>query len=57
MAGTLFGGVESRLVLLDEFPMDARPRGQVLIMFSRGVPGVISLVGTLLFHYAVNIAE
>jgi D-3-phosphoglycerate dehydrogenase len=57
VAGTLFGGVESRLVQLDEFRMDARPRGQVLIMFSRDVPGVIGIVGTLLFHYAVNIAE
>ncbi len=57
VAGTLFGGVESRLVLLDEFRTDARPRGQVLIMFSRDVPGVIGIVGTLLFQYGVNIAE
>jgi D-3-phosphoglycerate dehydrogenase len=57
VAGTLFGGVESRLVLLDEFRMDARPRGQVLIMFSRDVPGVIGIVGTLLFQFGVNIAE
>jgi D-3-phosphoglycerate dehydrogenase len=57
VAGTLFGGQESRLVLLDEFRTDARPRGQVLIMFSRDVPGVIGIVGTLLFQYGVNIAE
>ena len=57
VAGTLFGGFESRLVLLDEFRTDARPRGQVLIMFSRDVPGVIGIVGTLLFQYGVNIAE
>ena len=57
VAGTLFGGVDSRLVLLDEFRTDARPRGQVLIMFSRDVPGVIGIVGTLLFQYGVNIAE
>ena len=57
VAGTLFGGTEGRLVLLDEFRTDARPRGQVLIMFSRDVPGVIGIVGTLLFQYGVNIAE
>ena len=57
VAGTLFGGVESRMVQLDQFRMDARPQGQVLIMFSRDVPGVIGIVGTLLFHYGVNIAE
>ena len=57
VAGTLFGGVESRLVQLDEFRMDARPRGQVLVMYSRDVPGVIGVVGTLLCQHGVNIAE
>jgi len=57
IAGTLFGGVESRIVQLDQFRMDARPQGQVLIMRSRDVPGVIGIVGTLLYHYGVNIAE
>lgn len=57
IAGTLFGGVESRIVQLDVFRMDARPQGQVLIMRSRDVPGVIGIVGTLLYQYGVNIAE
>jgi D-3-phosphoglycerate dehydrogenase len=57
VAGTLFGGQESRIVQLDEFRMDARPEGQVLVMYSRDVPGVIGVVGTLLYQYAVNIAE
>ncbi len=57
IAGTLFGGAESRIVQLDQFRMDARPQGQVLIMHSRDVPGVIGIVGTLLYHYGVNIAE
>jgi D-3-phosphoglycerate dehydrogenase / 2-oxoglutarate reductase len=57
VAGTLFGGMESRLVQLDEFRMEARPQGQVLVLFSADVPGVIGIVGTLLFQYGVNIAE
>lgn len=57
IAGTLFGGVESRIVLLDNFRMDAKPEGTVLVMFSHDVPGVIGKVGTLLFQFAINIAE
>jgi D-3-phosphoglycerate dehydrogenase len=57
IAGTLFGGQESRIVQLDAFRMDARPQGQALIMRSRDVPGVIGIVGTLLYQYGVNIAE
>lgn len=57
LAGTLFGGVESRVVQLDAFRMDARPQGLVLVMFSRDVPGVIGIVGTLLYQYGVNIGE
>lgn len=57
IAGTLFGGVESRIVLLDNFRMDAKPEGTVLVMFSRDVPGVIGKVGTLLYQFAINVAE
>lgn len=57
IAGTLFGGVESRIVLLDHFRMDAKPEGTVLVMFSHDVPGVIGKVGTLLYQFAINVAE
>jgi D-3-phosphoglycerate dehydrogenase len=57
VAGTLFGGSEGRLVQMDGIRMDARPEGHVLVMFSRDVPGVIGVVGTLLSQYGVNIAE
>jgi D-3-phosphoglycerate dehydrogenase len=57
LAGTLFAGAEARVVQLDAVRMDARPHGHVLVMFSRDVPGVIGIVGTLLFQYQVNIAE
>jgi D-3-phosphoglycerate dehydrogenase len=57
IAGTLFGGTESRIVQLDDFRMDAKPEGTVLVMFSRDVPGVIGKVGTLLYQFGINIAE
>jgi D-3-phosphoglycerate dehydrogenase len=53
----LFGGAESRVTQLDGFRMDAQPQGHVLVMHSRDVPGVIGIVGTLLFQFNVNIAE
>jgi D-3-phosphoglycerate dehydrogenase len=57
IAGTLFGGAESRLVQMDDFRLDAKPEGAVLVMFSRDVPGVIGKVGTLFHQFGVNIAE
>jgi D-3-phosphoglycerate dehydrogenase len=57
VAGTLFGGSEGRLVQMDGTRMDARPDGHALVMFSRDVPGVIGIVGTLLAQFGVNIAE
>lgn len=56
-AGTLFGGREGRLVQMDATRMDARPEGHALVMFSRDVPGVIGIVGTLLAQFGVNIGE
>jgi D-3-phosphoglycerate dehydrogenase / 2-oxoglutarate reductase len=57
VAGTLFGGAEPRVVVLDGVRMDARPAGHVLVMRSRDIPGVIGAVGTLLAEHRVNIAE
>ena len=57
VAGTLFGGMEPRVVQIDGVRMDARPAGHALVMRSRDIPGVIGAVGTLLAQHNVNIAE
>ena len=57
IAGTLFGTTESRIVLLDNVRMDAKPEGTVLVMFSQDVPGVIAKVSALLYQFTINIAE
>jgi D-3-phosphoglycerate dehydrogenase len=57
VAGVLFGGAEPRLVQLDEYKLEARPEGVVLIMQNKDVPGVIGQVGTILSAYGVNIGE
>ena len=57
MAGVLFGGSEPRVVQIDEYRLEARPEGIVLVMQNRDVPGVIGQVGTLLGEHGVNIGE
>ncbi len=42
---------------MDDIRMDAKPDGHLLVMYSRDVPGVIGIVGTLLSQFGVNIAE
>ena len=57
LAGVLFGGSEPRIVQIDEYRLEARPEGIVLIMQNQDVPGVIGQVGTLLANHGVNIGE
>jgi D-3-phosphoglycerate dehydrogenase len=56
MAGTVFGGVESRIVQIGRFHTDLKPVGTVLITRSVDVPGVIGQIGTLLGRHRINIA-
>ncbi|MCP4357503.1 MAG: phosphoglycerate dehydrogenase [Chloroflexi bacterium] len=57
LAGVLFGGTEPRLVQVDEYTLEARPEGTVLVLKNQDVPGVIGQVGTILAAYEVNIGE
>jgi D-3-phosphoglycerate dehydrogenase len=53
----LFLRDQPRIVLLDNFRIDALPAGCALVMLSRDVPGVMGQVGTLLGKHGVNIAH
>ena len=55
-AGALFGKHEPRLVRLDEFHLDAIPRGPMLIVSNDDRPGMVGRIGTALGAAAVNIA-
>ena len=57
VGGALFLHTQPRIVLLDEFRIDALPHGPALILANRDVPGVIGKVGTLLGAHGINIAE
>lgn len=57
LAGVLFAGGEPRIVQVDDYRLEAKPEGIVLVMQNRDVPGVIGQVGTILSAYEVNIGE
>lgn len=57
IGGALFLHTQPRIVLLDDFRLDALPHGPALILANRDVPGVIGKVGTLLGAHNINIAE
>lgn len=57
LAGVLFAGSEPRLVQVDDYTLEAKPFGDVLILKNKDVPGVIGQVGTILAAYEVNIGE
>jgi D-3-phosphoglycerate dehydrogenase len=48
--------VEPRLVQIDEFIIEATPRGTVLVVLNKDRPGVIGAVGTLLGEREINVA-
>lgn len=57
MSGAVFEGRKGRVVQVSRYHLDAEPRGVILIMLSKDMPGVIGQVGTLLGDHNVNIAE
>jgi len=60
-SGTVFGiadgGREGRITEINGFRIEAIPRGHVLVMHNRDVPGVIGRVGTILGEAGINISE
>lgn len=57
VAGVLFAGSQPRIVQMDSFRIDAVPDGNILIVSSKDMPGVIGRLGTILGANYVNIAE
>ena len=57
LAGALLAEGHPRIVRIDDFRVNVIPRGHLLILRNRDVPGVIGRVGTLLGNAGVNIAE
>jgi D-3-phosphoglycerate dehydrogenase len=56
-AGALLDAAHPRIVRIGQYRVDVRPRGALLVLRNRDVPGVIGKVGTLLGEAGANIAE
>jgi D-3-phosphoglycerate dehydrogenase len=56
LAGTLLAGIGERIVLIDQYPVDFSPEGNLLLISHNDKPGIIGRVGTLLGNNEVNIA-
>lgn len=57
VAGALLAASHPRVVRIGDFHVDIVPRGSLVVLRNRDVPGVIGRVGTLLGNAGVNIAE
>ncbi|MDQ4081141.1 MAG: phosphoglycerate dehydrogenase [Gemmatimonadota bacterium] len=57
VAGALLGGGHARIVRIGDYHVDVVPRGTLVILRNRDVPGVIGRVGTLLGNAGINIGE
>lgn len=57
VAGAVIAGRHLRVVRIDRFRVVIEPRGAMIVLRNRDVPGVIGRVGTALGEAGVNIAE
>jgi D-3-phosphoglycerate dehydrogenase / 2-oxoglutarate reductase len=57
VAGAVLSETHARVVRIDGFYVDVQPRGTLVVLRNRDVPGVIGRVGTLLGDANINIGE
>jgi D-3-phosphoglycerate dehydrogenase len=57
VAGALLDAQHPRVVRINDFHVDIPPRGSLVVLRNRDVPGVIGRVGTVLGSSGINIAE
>ena len=57
VAGALLAEGHPRVVRIGDFRLDVVPRGVLVLLRNRDVPGVIGRVGSLLGDAGINIAE
>ncbi|HEY0514449.1 MAG TPA: phosphoglycerate dehydrogenase [Thermoanaerobaculia bacterium] len=57
LGGTLFSDGDPRVVRFENFPLEFRPSGKLLVLENLDKPGVVGKIGTLLAEADVNIAD
>jgi D-3-phosphoglycerate dehydrogenase len=55
--GVLFGENDPRVVAVQDFQLEFRPEGKLLVLRNLDVPGVVGKIGTLLGESGVNIGD
>jgi D-3-phosphoglycerate dehydrogenase len=56
VAGTLFANSDPRIVKIDNFYVEAKPKGYMVITQNNDKPGIIGVLGTILGKNGINIA-
>ncbi len=57
ISGTVFGENEQRIVGINGFKFDFKPKGKMIIFKNRDVPGVIATITSILAKANINIAD
>jgi len=57
ISGTVFGEDEQRIVGINGFKFDFKPKGKMIIFKNNDVPGVIAHIATILAKEGINIAD
>ncbi|RMD57853.1 MAG: phosphoglycerate dehydrogenase, partial [Nitrospirae bacterium] len=57
VSGVLHGKKEPRIIVLDGFPIEIVPEGEMLVIENIDTPGVIGSIGTLLGNKGINISR
>jgi D-3-phosphoglycerate dehydrogenase len=55
-AGTVFGSNEIRIVKMDDYLLEVKPEGNLLLYLNIDKPGMIAAVGKILSEAEINIA-
>ncbi|NOX15876.1 MAG: phosphoglycerate dehydrogenase [Epsilonproteobacteria bacterium] len=57
IGGTVFDGVEQRIVSINGFGFDFKPKGKMIVFKNKDIPGVIASIATILSKNNINIAD
>jgi len=57
VTGTVFDDTQQRIVGIDDFDFDFKPKGKMIVFKNRDVPGVIATIATLLSKNGINISD
>ncbi|AXK49573.1 phosphoglycerate dehydrogenase [Aliarcobacter trophiarum LMG 25534] len=57
ISGTVFEDSVQRVVDIDGYKIDVEPKGKMILMKNKDIPGVIGQVGTLLAKNSINISD